>query len=365
MEDGISLWLEVLLLPENRFLLTTHEQYMLRCLQLAEKGMGSAPPNPMVGAVLVYENRVIGEGWHQVYGGPHAEVNCLASVKEADRPLVPQSVLYVSLEPCAHEGKTPPCTRLIIGSKIPHVVIGCADPFEAVNGRGVQQLRQAGITVTEQVLEAECIQLNKRFLNMVQHKRPYITLKWALTENGVIGSGNNNRLLISNSTVNRLVHRWRTEEMGILAGFNTITHDNPQLNNRLWPGRPPWRIVTDPQLELPRQAHVFTDGQPTIVFNQKRSAVEGPLHYIRVNACTPEIMLNELYELGIQSVLVEGGAKTLQAFIDAGLWNEARVITHTRLQAEPGVRAPVLRAAQLEKEEWIFDNRIGYYFKQN
>lgn len=200
---------------------------------------------------------------------------------------------------------------------------------------------------------------------MVQQKRPYISLKWAQTEDGIIGSGNKNRLFISNNTTNRLVHRWRTEEAGIMAGFNTVKMDNPQLNNRLWPGHTPWRIIIDPELELPLQLAFFSDGGPTIVFNKKKSAVEGSVHYIRVAGCEPGILLNELYELGIQSVLIEGGAKTLQSFIHSGLWNEARVITAMGTNAGSGIKAPVLNGGVLEKEEWIFSNRIGYYFNQN
>lgn len=338
---------------------------MLRCLELAEKGIYGASPNPVVGAVLVHEDRIIGEGWHEQYGEAHAEVNCLNAVHKEDRHLLPRSTLYVSLEPCAHHGKTPPCSGLIILSKILRVVVGCGDPFASVNGKGIQQLRAAGIEVTENVLEKECRQLNKRFFCMQLNKRPYIILKWAQTANGITGTGNKERMLISNATTNRLVHRWRSEESAIMVGFNTAKLDDPKLDNRLWPGRTPLRMVYDPQLQLPGNLQLFTDGGKTIIFNQKKSGIEAQLEYVQTNSGDPAEMMNELYKAGIQSVLVEGGAQMHNAFINAGLWDEVRIITATDKTAAPGVMAPELPAYEPVREEWILNDRIGYYFNQN
>lgn len=338
---------------------------MLRCLELAEKGIYGAAPNPMVGAVLVHEHRIIGEGWHEQYGEAHAEVNCLDAVREEDRHLLPQSTLYVSLEPCAHHGKTPPCSALIIHNKIPRVVVGCGDPFASVNGKGIQQLKAAGIEVTENVLEKECTQLNKRFFCMQLNKRPYIILKWAQTANGITGTGNKERILISNVTTNRLVHRWRSEESAIMVGFNTARLDDPKLDNRLWPARTPLRMVHDPQLQLPGNLQLFTDGGKTIIFNQKKSGIEAQLEYVQTNSGDPAEMMNELYKAGIQSVLVEGGTQTHNAFINAGLWDEVRIITATDKTAAQGVMAPELPVYEPVREEWILNDRIGYYFNQN
>lgn len=338
---------------------------MLRCLELAEKGIYGAAPNPMVGAVLVHEHRIIGEGWHEQYGEAHAEVNCLDSVREEDRHLIPLSALYVSLEPCAHYGKTPPCSELIIRNNIPRVVTGCGDPFASVNGKGIQQLKAAGIDVMENVLEKECRQLNKRFFCMQLNKRPYIILKWAQTANGITGTGNEERMLISNATTNRLVHRWRAEESAIMTGFNTAKLDDPKLDNRLWPGRAPLRIAHDSQLQLPGNLQLFTDGGKTIIFNQKKSGVESQLQYVQTSSNDPAEMMNELYKAGIQSVLVEGGTKTHHAFINAGLWDEARIITATDITAGQGIAAPELPVNKRVHEEWILNDHIGYYFNQN
>lgn len=213
------------------------ETYMQRCLDLASKGLGSVSPNPMVGAVLVYENRIIGEGYHEQFGQAHAEVNCINSVQESDTHLIPQSTLYVSLEPCSHFGKTPPCSNLIIDCKIPKVVIACRDTFEQVNGKGIDQLKAAGIHVQVGILEKEAIQLNKRFFTFHSKKRPYVILKWAQSSNHKIANADFSRVLISNSFTNRLVHKWRSEEDAIMVGPNTALHDNPGLTTRNWPGK--------------------------------------------------------------------------------------------------------------------------------
>lgn len=341
------------------------EQYMLRCLELAAKGIYGAAPNPMVGAVLVHEQRIIGEGWHKQYGEAHAEVNCLQSVREEDRHLIAQSTMYVSLEPCAHFGKTPPCTELIIRHRIPRVVIGCTDPFAAVNGKGIEQLKAAGIEVTENVLAGECRQMNKRFFCMQQNKRPYIILKWAQTANGITGTGNRERLFISNTATQRLVHRWRSEESAILVGFNTALLDDPKLDNRLWPGRKPVRLVIDLQLQLPATLQMFCDGGKTIIFNQQKNSEEQPVSYVKTAGNDPHELVKAMYGARIQSVLIEGGTATHQLFINAGLWDEARIITATNKTAATGIAAPLLQAGAPVCETWTGSDHTGYYLNQN
>jgi diaminohydroxyphosphoribosylaminopyrimidine deaminase / 5-amino-6-(5-phosphoribosylamino)uracil reductase len=302
--------------------------YMHRCIELARLGAGLVAPNPMVGALLVHNDRIIGEGWHRKYGEGHAEVNCIASVKEEDKPLISSSVLYVSLEPCAHHGKTPPCADLIILTGIPKVVIGCRDPFKQVDGKGMEKLKAAGVDVVLGVLEEECRELNKRFLTFHTQHRPYIILKWAQTVDGKIGSGNDQRLLISNEYSNRLVHQWRSEEGAILVGTNTAMFDDPALTNRLWPGASPIRLVVDMDLRLPSHLKVFNREIRTIVFNTKKHEENDNLLYYQVthDANLVHQILNALYQIRILSVLIEGGAQLLQSFIDEGLWDEARVI---------------------------------------
>ena len=240
---------------------------MSRCIELAKLGAGFTAPNPMVGAVLVYDNRIIGEGYHRHYGHAHAEVNCIASVKKEDEPFIRQSVLYVSLEPCAHHGKTPPCADLIIEKKIPMVVVGSRDPFKEVDGKGIEKLQAAGVEVQEDVLEKECIDLNKRFFTFHTWRRPYIILKWAQSDDGKIAKTGHSRVLISNDYTNRLVHKWRSEEASILVGTNTALMDNPSLDTRLWKGPNPVRLVVDKNLALPASLNVFDQKIKTIIFN--------------------------------------------------------------------------------------------------
>jgi diaminohydroxyphosphoribosylaminopyrimidine deaminase/5-amino-6-(5-phosphoribosylamino)uracil reductase len=241
---------------------------MQRCIELAKLGSGYVAPNPMVGAVLVYKERIIGEGWHQKFGEAHAEVNCINSVKEEDKQFISQSTLYVSLEPCDHFGKTFPCTDLIIKNKIPKVVVGCLDPSAEVNGKGIKKMRSSGVDVQTGIFEKECKELNKRFFIFHTQHRPYIILKWAQTADGKISSANGHRLLISNSYTNRLVHKWRSEEMSILVGTNTALLDDPELTNRYWHGPSPIRLVVDMDLSLPKNLKLFNGQQQTIVFNK-------------------------------------------------------------------------------------------------
>lgn len=337
-----------------------HEQYMSRCLELALKGAGTVAPNPMVGAVLVYDDRIIGEGWHQQYGEAHAEVNCIASVKDEDQSLIASSVMYVSLEPCAHFGKTPPCADLIVKHKIPRVVIGCRDSYKEVAGKGIEKLKANGVDVTVGVSEQECKELNRRFFTFHELQRPYIILKWAQSADHKMG-GTGERVLISNDYSNRLVHQWRSEEAAILVGTNTAMKDNPSLTTRLYPGRSPLRLVIDKQLKLPASLQLLDGSQPTVVFNQLKDE-EGIVGYKKINEDDFIAgMLKALYEMKIQSVLVEGGSQLLQSFITANCWDEARVITNTSLKIAEGTAAPFLTNAEKVKEEQLFSDTIIYY----
>lgn len=337
---------------------------MQRCIQLAKSAAGYVAPNPMVGAVLVHENRIIGEGCHRQYGGPHAEVHCVNSVKAADRHLIPRSTIYVSLEPCAHFGKTPPCADLIIEKKIPHVVIGCRDPFKQVDGKGVEKLQAAGVQVTMNVLEQECKTLNKRFITFHTQHRPYIILKWAQTANGKIaGEAGGERLLISNEFTNRLVHKWRSEEAAILVGTNTALFDDPSLTTRLWKGANPLRLVVDMHLRLPSSLQLFNKQERTIVFNSLQHEEQGNLLYYQVTGDVNLVhqVVNALYQLKVQSVLVEGGAQLLQSFIDEGLWDEIRVITNNELVTPDGLAAPRIHTGRLHKQESLFSDTLHYF----
>ncbi len=335
---------------------------MHRCLTLAKKGVGSVAPNPMVGAVLVYNNRIIGEGYHQQYGKPHAEPNCIKSVKEEDKAFISSSTLYVSLEPCTHFGKTPPCVDLIIQNKIPSVVIGCRDPFKEVDGKGIEKLIAAGINVSVGIAEKECRILNNSFFTFQLSKQPYVILKWAQSSNGKITSAKKERLQISNNYSNRLVHQWRSEEAGILVGTNTALLDDPLLTTRLWNGPSPLRIVLDLNLRLPHTLNLFKDFK-TIVFNRYKNEEKENIRYYQIKDTEylPKQLLNALFELEIQSVIVEGGARLLQSFIDADLWNEARIITNNELEIPEGIAAPTLSTGAITKEKKIFSDTITYY----
>lgn len=344
----------------------TDQTYMHRCLELARLGAGSVAPNPMVGAVLVYENRIIGEGYHQVYGEAHAEVNCINSVSVANASLIPLSTLYVSLEPCAHFGKTPPCSDLIIRHQIKTVVIGCRDPFTEVDGKGIEKLQKAGVAVTIGVLESECRELNKRFFTFVTQHRPYIILKWAQTANGLIAGEGDERLLISHAYTNRLVHQWRSEEAAIVVGTNTALADDPSLSNRLWTGKHPVRIVVDRNLRLPATLNLFDQQQKTIVINTIKTEEKENLSYHRIAATddTIDAILKLAYKANLQSILVEGGANLLQSFINKGLWNEARIITNPLLTVSKGLQAPVLPAAIPAKTEHIATDIVATYINK-
>ena len=336
---------------------------MQRCIELALLGAGSVAPNPMVGAVLVHKDKIIGEGYHMQYGQPHAEVNCINAVRPEAKEWIPQSTLYVSLEPCAHFGKTPPCADLIISNKIPRVVIGCRDPFDKVDGKGIEKLQAAGIEVICPVMEAECKKLNERFITFHTKLRPHIILKWAQTADGFIGNTNHTRLLISNEYSNRLVHKWRSEEAAIMIGTNTALHDDPSLTNRLWRGNNPLRLVVDRQLRLPNTLKVFDRSVPTVVFNELQRKATGNLLYYQCrksDSLVPQLC-DALYNLNIQSVLVEGGRTLLQSFIDENLFDEIRVITNTtRFQGE-GIMAPVISKPELFHSIQLGSDSIQFF----
>jgi diaminohydroxyphosphoribosylaminopyrimidine deaminase/5-amino-6-(5-phosphoribosylamino)uracil reductase len=347
--------------------MTTEEKYMYRCLELAKQGAGNVAPNPMVGAVLVHEGKIIGEGYHKEYGKAHAEVNCIDNVSDEDRKFISASALYVSLEPCSHYGKTPPCTNLIIKEKISRVVIGCRDPFKEVAGKGIEKLHDAGVAVAVGILEKECKALNKRFLTFHTQHRPYIILKWAQTANGKIGNAGNERLFITNEFTNRIVHKWRSEEMGILVGTNTAFFDNPELTNRLWNGKSPVRLIVDMHLRLPSSLKVFDEQQPTIIFNTLQHDEEKKIKYYQVTEDVSIVhqILNACYQNNVQSIIVEGGAKFLQSFIDEEMWDEARIITNETLHVENGLHAPELTNCTFALSENIFSDRIDYYYNKS
>lgn len=335
---------------------------MERCISLATLGFGYAAPNPMVGAVLVYNQRIIGEGYHAQYGQAHAEVNCINSVKEEDEKFISESTMYVSLEPCSHFGKTPPCADLLVKMKVKKVVVGCVDSNAEVSGRGIKRMQESGIEVVTGVLKEECRQLNKRFFTFHEKKRPYIILKWAQSMDGFIGSGSKERIYISNQYSNRLVHKWRSEEAAILVGTSTALNDNPVLTTRLWPGNNPTRILLDRKLVVPETHGIFNDKACTIIANDHKNMERNNLIYLKIDEKDVlKSLLPALWEMDIHSVLVEGGSKTLTSFINAGLWDEIRIIVDEKLHLGKGVKAPNVPGAVIIKQERYFSNLINYY----
>lgn len=323
-----------------------HEIYMQRCLDLALKGLGKTYPNPLVGSVIVHNNRIIGEGWHQKAGEAHAEVNAIASVK--NKALLKESTLYVNLEPCNHKGKTPPCSNLIVTHQLKRVVVGCVDPFDQVNGSGIRTLKEAGIGVVVGVLEKEAQELNKRFFTVHQKKRPYIILKWAESTDGFIAPLPNQRsetkpVFLSSKEDQVLVHQWRTQENGILVGAQTILADNPKLTSRWVKGNNPVRIALDPSGRIPINAHFFDETANSLQLTKKSLGMDedcSPIQFL-------ENSLIFLQQKGISSILVEGGTKTLQHFIDHNLWDEARIFI-SPLKLQDGISAPSITGKTLE-----------------
>ncbi|MFN3640145.1 MAG: bifunctional diaminohydroxyphosphoribosylaminopyrimidine deaminase/5-amino-6-(5-phosphoribosylamino)uracil reductase RibD [Flavobacterium sp.] len=318
--------------------------FMKRCLELAANGLGSTYPNPMVGSVIVHEGNIIGEGWHQKAGHPHAEVNAIQSVK--DKSLLKKSTIYVSLEPCSHFGKTPPCAHLILEHKIPRVVVGVKDPYDKVAGKGIEILKNGGCDVSVEVLEKECYELNKRFFTFHQKKRPYIILKWAQSKDGYIAPLSKiekKPVWISNERSRQLVHKWRTEEQAILVGTHTVLDDNPRLDARDWNGHQPTRIIIDRENSIPEHYHCKDHSINTLIFTEKnQESISKHLKYHTIDFTKNTIpqMLKVMYDDGIQSLIVEGGLKTLQSFIDASTWDEARIFEGNNSLGE-GIPAPL------------------------
>jgi diaminohydroxyphosphoribosylaminopyrimidine deaminase/5-amino-6-(5-phosphoribosylamino)uracil reductase len=329
-----------------------HEKYISRCIALAKNGLGTTYPNPMVGSVIVYEDKIIGEGWHKKAGGPHAEVNAVNSVQ--DKSLLSKATIYVSLEPCSHFGKTPPCCDLIIKNKIPNVVIGTVDPNIMVAGNGIKKLIEAGIHVTVGILEDECNELNKRFFTFHQKKRPYIILKWAESQDGFIAplkKLEKKPVWITNTYSRQLVHKWRTEEQAILVGTQTVIDDNPKLNARDWQGNNPVRIILDQNNRIPKGNAVFDNQIKTIVFSNAKNSISEEnttFEVIDFKQNIAQEITDSLYKNSIQSVIIEGGLQTLQTFIDAALWDEARIFTG-QITLGKGIKAPLLPKINSEK----------------
>jgi len=341
-----------------------HEKYMQRCLELARNGLGSTYPNPLVGCVIVYNGNIIGEGWHQRAGEPHAEVNAIKSVK--DQSLLPKATLYVNLEPCSHHGRTPPCADLIIREKIKKVVIGVVDVNEKVKGQGILRLEKHGVEVISGILEKECQVVNKRFITFQEKKRPYIILKWAQSADAYIFPGDEvvhkgAPIWISNIFSRQRVHQWRAQEASILVGKNTVQQDNPKLNTRDFKGFPILRMAIDKNLEIPDEKHIYDGKFETVIFNAKKDLTESSVKFVQLdfsNSIIDQIM-DYLYQNNIQSLIVEGGAITLNEFLKAGLWDEARVF-YGDMKLGGGIKAPKLDVAG-DKEETILNDSLIWY----
>lgn len=333
-----------------------HEKYILRCIELGKNGLGTTAPNPMVGCVIICDNKIIGEGFTNPYGGSHAEVNAINSVR--DKALLKKATLFVSLEPCSHFGKTPPCSDLIIKSGIPRVVIGMKDPHSKVAGKGISALRKAGIQVTYPVLEDECLEHHKRFITYHLEKRPYIILKWAESSDGYLAPRKKSRekepqpFWISNRYSKQLVHQWRAEEQAILVGTNTVLEDNPKLNTRTWVGKSPLRVVLDRQLKIPLTNNVFDNSANTLVYTETDSdrRVQDGIEFQKIDFSQNviEAICEDLHRRQVQSIIVEGGAQTLSSFIKAKAWDEARIFVGNS-EFGDGLRAPAIAAKEIKR----------------
>lgn len=349
-------------------MISISEKYICRALQLARSAAETVSPNPMVGAVIVHNGRIIGEGYHRRYGLAHAEVNAINSVRESDRALLRESTIYVTLEPCSHYGKTPPCSELIIKCGIPNVVIGCLDPFEKVAGRGVKMLREAGVNVTVGVLREECEELNKRFVTAHRKKRPYLLLKWAESADGFIDRDREVRgeqSVISNAVTKMMVHRLRARYDAIMVGSNTVVKDNPTLTVRNWYGDNPIRIGVDRGGIIPADSNILTDGGETIIFGSRSVEKVNGVEYVKLkggdNSIFEEI-LSELYHRNVTSLIVEGGAKLLTSIIELELWDEAR-IEYGISDFLGGVEAPKIDGV-LVSEDFHQGNRVKRLFRR-
>lgn len=343
--------------------------FMQRCLELAALGNGKVAPNPLVGAVLVVDNKIIAEGYHQNFGGAHAEVNAINAV--ADQSLLSKATLYVNLEPCAHFGKTPPCVDLVINSGIRKVVVAQVDPFEKVAGNGIAKMQATGIEVHVGLMEAEAKWLNRRFLHFVNHKKPYVVLKWAQTMSGYIAPYAHQmskeefeeKRHITGLLVQKQVHKWRTEESAILVGRNTVVTDNPALNARAWHGKNPLRIVVDRMLKLDHSCKVFDGQTPTWIINSVKAESLPNIQYVYFEPTEnwTEVLLNKMYQEGHQSLIIEGGSSILNHVIASNLWQEAQVF-YTPKHFKDGVSAPHISghlAETFELDQSIFKRYIN------
>ncbi|MEN2400691.1 bifunctional diaminohydroxyphosphoribosylaminopyrimidine deaminase/5-amino-6-(5-phosphoribosylamino)uracil reductase RibD [Flavobacterium sp. MC2016-06] len=341
-----------------------HEKYIKRCIELAKNGLGTTYPNPMVGSVIVYDGKIIGEGWHKKAGEPHAEVNAIRAVK--DKSLLKKATIYVSLEPCSHFGKTPPCCDLIIEHKIPNVVVGTVDPNEKVAGRGIKKIIESGASVTVGILEEQCNELNKRFFTFHQHKRPYIILKWAESQDGFLApekeiDQERKPVWITNLYSRQLVHKWRSEEQAILVGTQTVIDDNPKLNTRDWSGNNPVRVVLDQNNRIDKDSFIFDDSVKTIIITKSETRSEKENTTFEVidfyQNIIPQI-LEVLYQNQIQSIIIEGGLQTLQTFIATNIWDEARIfignVTFNKGTKAPAVSGNKTLKTYIEKDELIY-----------
>lgn len=330
----------------------THETYMRHAIELARKGSGYVAPNPMVGCVIVQDGKIIAEGYHEQYGLAHAEPNAINQVSDE---LLKKCTLYVTLEPCNHFGKTPPCSDLIISKKIPRVIVGCLDPNPLVASKGIKKLHDTGIEIEYGILEKECRELNKRFFCFQEKKRPYIILKWAQTQDGFISKypipENKEENWISSPVSKQLVHQWRAEEQAILVGYNTALNDNPQLTTRLVKGNNPIRLVIDKHLKLPPHLNIFNKEAKTIVFNEVTDDLKDNIQFIKIdNSNLVSEVLHQCYINGISSIIVEGGAKTLNHFINQNLWDEARIFVNPQLHFRAGVAAPEIEIHSIQSQ---------------
>ncbi|ARS37148.1 bifunctional diaminohydroxyphosphoribosylaminopyrimidine deaminase/5-amino-6-(5-phosphoribosylamino)uracil reductase RibD [Pontibacter actiniarum] len=340
---------------------TTDEKYMRRALELAQLGNGYTSPNPMVGCVVVHNGQIIGEGWHQKYGGPHAEVNAIAAVE--DKSLLPKSRVYVTLEPCSHYGKTPPCADLLISHGVKDVVICNTDPNPLVAGRGIKKLFESGAQVKVGVLEEQGLALNRRFFTFHTQKRPYVFLKWAETADGFIAAANYRQEQISGRLAQRLVHKWRSEEQAIMVGSRTALYDNPRLNTRLWQGQQPLRLVIDKQLLLPPHLHLFDGSWPTVVYTHQKQQDRENVHFVQLEAgelMLPQIM-QDLYQRNVLSVLVEGGTFLLESLLQENLWDEALVFKSPSKLLLAGVKAPGMSYGQLKSIQTLGPDQLLHY----
>ncbi len=342
-----------------------HESFMQRCVDLAYLGQGNVSPNPMVGCVIVKNGLIIGEGYHSEFGGKHAEIKAIESV--IDQKEIENSTVYISLEPCVHHGKTPPCVHELINRKIKTAVIGSRDSNPIVGGKGIESLKRVGIEVIENILEEECRKLNKRFFTFHEKRRPYVILKWAQTSDGYLDKnreiGEKGVNWISSPESKVLVHKWRSEEQSILVGRNTILNDNPSLTVREISGKNPTRIVIDSQLQLSKDDNIFSKDAPTLVFNRlKNDKIDG-VEWIKISETSTKHILDELFKRNIQSVLVEGGSRTLQYFIIDNVWDEARVIVGD-VKFGDGIKAPVMNKVPSRAHQFSNHDTIYYYHRR-